>query len=572
MPSDNIVALLDNITLQKKDDFHKILNALPLEIQLTIAKFFFNERLKEHSEYHTEYTDIMVKLGYKLYIFIVSEDELSRYFILDGSPVGCFRYSSCYFKQFFADADFRRFPIERLEIACYLKMGPMDMLIKLIDISETFLYDRDNDLIEDPILPAIRDKVNELTIHSAFDLPDVLENISFYQNLNHLIIEIYEDDDDESIKEYLGVGNIRLACQLLSEVTIIFYCTELIKPKYYTKLIKISNLNVELSGLQLTTEWLPYLDTLIENKVDISYVDLDEYTYSPFRFKRLITYDLVSHLQITCQDNIEGYDFTGKNFMVCQISAATMKNCDLSGLKNFIKLSLNLINTDLKTLESIPDSVSELDLNLQYNLVSIIDPNSKFVKSLPTNRKLSLPKRLHNLSTNTPSVFDVFDISSAKYLVKLQLLFDELGIYQFSKLDEGNALWDNIPKSVERIIIKLNTVITAEKSPVIYVRLNPSNILITEIQITEIVPASVIYLTSFSNPRIIKQIKSIGRPYLVISGVVCNTVHIRSLNWVGVTPYAHHLIIANEDARLINVKNTDLVKAYGDSDIESTPK
>ncbi|GME85886.1 unnamed protein product [Ambrosiozyma monospora] len=64
------------------------------------------------------------------------------------------------------------------------------------------------------------------------------------------------------------------------------------------------------------------------------------------------------------------------------------------------------------------------------------------------------------------------------------------------------------------------------------------------------------------------RIKSIGRPYLVISGVVCNTVHIRSLNWVGVTPYAHHLIIANEDARLINVKNTDLVKAYGDSDIE----
>ncbi|GMG23594.1 unnamed protein product [Ambrosiozyma monospora] len=562
MPSDSIVSLLDHITSREKNEFHKIFNALPLDIQRIIATFFFNGCLKDESEYHTEYTDLMIQLNYKLSISIISEEELDMGFMLNGSTVGGFRSSCCYFKQFLTNTDLQRFPIERLDIICDYEEGSMDILMKLIERSRTFVYDCE-DLVGDYVFSGIINKVNELTIHQASDLVVVLENISFYYNLNHLIIDM---DDDGSLEEYLS--NIQVACQLVSEVTVNICCPTFIEPDSYTTLAEIPNLNIELTGLRLTTNWLPYLDILIENKADLSWADLDEYTYSPSTFKKLITYDLTSQVEISCQDSIDGCNFTGKNLIVCDISAATMRNCDLSGLKRLLTLTLNLVNIDLKTLESIPDSVSILNLYLKYNIISIIDPNSKFANSLPTTKKLSLPRKLMTLSTNTPSIFDVFDISSATSLNTLELSLDELGIHQFSKLDEENTLWDDIPSSVKRITIKLNMLITAEESPVVNVRIGPNHMLTVDIQITELVPPSVIHLTSISNPRIIKQIHSIGRPCLVVSGVCGIPVHIRSLNSFGPVSClsAHYLIISNRDSRGICVKNTDLVKTYDDLD------
>ncbi|GMG40263.1 unnamed protein product [Ambrosiozyma monospora] len=190
---------------------------------------------------------------------------------------------------------------------------------------------------------------------------------------------------------------------------------------------------------------------------------------------------------------------------------------------------------------------------------SVSDPTKRstfFKSSFTAEEKLSLPFNLNHLSINSPSILDIFNISSAPFLRSLELhLFSS---NEFIELTEEDSFWDDIPLSVYKISIHM-PISNDNGAQIAKFRVGKQqkhHTLALVIKFVPSSPSSLIYLNSKELPseKVVNQIKSIGKPCLFISGVDKKVeIEISSCE-----SFDHNLIITREHPENFSVANKNI--------------
>ncbi|GMG30846.1 unnamed protein product [Ambrosiozyma monospora] len=224
--------------------------------------------------------------------------------------------------------------------------------------------------------------------------------------------------------------------------------------------------------------------------------------------------------------------------------------CDFSYFPSLERLQLFNAKTNLRTLRSIPDSVSYLN-------VCSIKIEDYFYSPDRVAGTVTLPSNLKHLVCSSPTMMFALLLKSCYWRTFEITLDDITPMHKFANLTGTDTIWKTIPSSVKNFVINLPDHWDDRKTAIATVPFL-RNAKGCGKQITINLPSKfsyVVYLCSKPNERITDQIKEVKLPYIVIKG---DRQSIRTVTLAPVDFTPHYLIMSAADAHYYLVYNSNM--------------